>query len=99
MEFKTEKKGTSLTISLSGELNAVTAPELDALLDEQLPGISDLTLDFTNCDYVSSAGIRVLLATHKKMKEANGNMHFTNVGPFIMDIFENTMLDGVFDIQ
>ena len=84
---------------MSGELNAVTAPELDALLDEQLPGISDLTLNFEGCDYVSSAGIRVLLATHKKMKAANGNRHFTNVGPFIMDIFENTMLDGVFDIQ
>lgn len=99
MAFTTEKNGSALTVSLGGELNATTAPELDTLLNEQLPGITDLTLDFADCDYVSSAGIRVLLATHKQMKAANGNVHFTNVGEFVMDIFENTLLDGVFDIR
>ncbi|MBR3637854.1 MAG: STAS domain-containing protein [Lachnospiraceae bacterium] len=99
MELKTEKNETALTIGLSGELNAITAPEVETQLTELLPGIQDLTLDFTNCDYVSSSGIRVLLSTQKKMKAANGAMHLTNVGKCVMDIFVNTMLDSVFDIR
>ncbi|MBQ6638831.1 MAG: STAS domain-containing protein [Lachnospiraceae bacterium] len=99
MELKTEKNETALTIGLSGELNAITAPEVETQLTELLPGIQDLTLDFTNCDYVSSSGIRVLLSTQKKMKAAHGAMHLTNVGKCVMDIFVNTMLDSVFDIR
>lgn len=99
MKLTTEKNGTALTIHLSGELNTLTAPELSALLDKELGGVQDLTLDFAECDYVSSAGLRILLATFKKMKASKGSMALANVGENFMDVLSNTGLDAVFDIQ
>ena len=61
--------------------------------------MQSLTLDFSACDYVSSAGIRVLLATFRQLKAAKGNMRLTNVGENFMDVLQNTGLDAVFDIQ
>ena len=57
-----------------------------------------LTLDFKECDYVSSAGLRVLLATFKQMKAAKGTMALANVGENFRDVLENTGLDAVFGI-
>ena len=57
-----------------------------------------LTLDFTGCDYVSSAGIRVLLTTFKQMKAAKGRMLLRNVGENFTEVLENTGLDAVFDV-
>lgn len=77
----------------------MTAPELSALLDKELGGVQDLTLNFAECDYVSSAGLRILLATFKKMKASKGSMALANVGENFMDVLSNTGLDAVFDIQ
>lgn len=98
MNLTTEKNGTELTVRLSGELNTLTAPELAALLDKELDGVQALTMDFAECDYVSSAGLRVLLGTFKQMKAADGDMRLTNVGENFMDVLENTGLDSVFGI-
>lgn len=99
MKLTTEKNGNELTVHLSGELNTLTAPELSALLDKELGGMQTLTMDFSECDYVSSAGLRVLLGTFKQMKAENGNMRLTNVGENFMEVLENTGLDTVFDVQ
>ncbi|MBR1796978.1 MAG: STAS domain-containing protein [Clostridiales bacterium] len=99
MEFTTEKKGTELKVSLAGELNALTAPELQSFLDKELPGMSSVILNFQECDYVSSAGLRVLLGTFKQMKAQSGSMILTNVGENFMEVLENTMLAPVFDIR
>ena len=99
MKLTTEKNGNELTMHLSGELNTLTAPELSALLDKELGGMQTLTMDFSECDYVSSAGLRVLLGTFKQMKAANGSMRLTNVGENFMEVLENTGLDAVFDVQ
>ena len=98
MTLTAEKNGTALTVRLSGELNTLTAPELSALLTKELGGVQALTLDFTECDYVSSAGLRVLLATFKQMKAAKGSMSLANVGENFRDVLENTGLDAVFGI-
>jgi anti-sigma B factor antagonist len=98
LNLTTQKSGTELTIYLSGELNTLTAPELSALLSKELNGMQNLTMDFTECDYVSSAGLRVLLATFKQMKAAKGNMRLANVGVNFMDVLQNTGLDAVFDM-
>ena len=98
MNLTTEKNGTALTVHLSGELNTLTAPELTALLNKELGGVKALTLDFKECDYVSSAGLRVLLATFKQMKAAKGSMALTNVGENFMDVLKNTGLDAVFGV-
>ena len=98
LNMKTEKNGSEMTVFLSGELNTVTAPELGALLDRELPGVQKLTLDFAECGYVSSAGIRVLLSTFKRIKAAKGRLQRSHVGENFMDVLENTGLDAVFDI-
>ena len=98
MEMTTEKNGTEMKVRLSGELNVMTAPELSDLLDKELNGVQDLTFDFAECDYVSSAGLRVLLATFKKMKAAGGTMQLDNVGTMLRDVLESTGLDAVFEI-
>ena len=99
MKLTTEKNGSALTVHLSGEVNILTAPELSALLDKELPGVKALTLDFTECDYVSSAGLRVLLATFKKLKAAGGSMELANVGTGLMNVFQITGLARVFGLQ
>ena len=98
MELTAEKNGTALTVRLSGELNTLTASELSGLLNKELDGVKALTLDFKECDYVSSAGLRVLLATFKQMKAAKGTMALANVGENFRDVLENTGLDAVFGI-
>ena len=98
MTLTKEKNGTNLTVRLNGELNTLTAPELSALLNQELGGVKALTLDFKECDYVSSAGLRVLLATFKQMKAAKGSMSLANVGENFRDVLENTGLDAVFGI-
>ena len=98
MTLTTDKNGTQLTVHLNGELNTMTAPELSALLTKELGGVQALTLDFAECDYVSSAGLRVLLATFKQMKAAKGTMALANVGENFRDVLENTGLDAVFGI-
>ena len=98
MTLTKEKNGTNLTVRLNGELNTLTAPELSALLTKELGGVKALTLDFKECDYVSSAGLRVLLATFKQMKAAKGSMSLANVGENFRDVLENTGLDAVFGI-
>lgn len=99
MELTTNKNGSGLTVRLSGELNTLTAPELSALLEKELDGVDALMLDFAGCDYVSSAGLRVLLGTFKQLKASGGDMRLVNVGENFMDVLQNTGLDAVFDVQ
>ena len=98
MKLSTEKNGTELTVLINGEINTNTAPELAAFLDGELPGVQALTLDFAECNYVSSAGLRVLLATFKRMRAANGSTSFANVSEDIMEVFEITGLARVFGL-
>ena len=98
MILNTEKNGNALTVRLSGELNTLTAQDFSNLLDKELDGIQTLILDFAECDYVSSAGLRLLLGTFKKLKAINGKMELINVGENFMDVLENTGLDAVFGV-
>ena len=98
MELTANKNGAELTVSVNGEVNTMTAPELSGLLEKELPGVQKLTLDFAKCDYVSSAGLRVLLNTYKEMRAAGGTMSLANVDENIMDVLQNTGLDSVFGL-
>ena len=91
-----EKKinGEALTLVVSGRLDTQTAPELEAELDSSLSGIKDLTFDMTNLEYVSSAGLRVILKAQKAMN-AQGSMKLTGVNDSIMEVFDIT---GFLDI-
>lgn len=98
LELNATRDGTALFVTLAGELNTLSAPELENLLEKELPEVKLLTLDFSDCDYVSSAGIRVLLATFKQLKAEQGTMQLVNVGEYFMEVLEKTGLDAVFDI-
>ena len=78
-----------LTIKLGGRLDTNTAPELEKELKKDLPNVTELVLDFEELKYISSAGLRVVLATQKTMNK-QGNMAIENVNDLIMEIFEVT---------
>lgn len=91
-----EKKinGEALTLIVSGRLDTQTAPELEKELDSVLADIKKLTFDFANLEYVSSAGLRVILKAQKAMN-AQGSMKLTGVNDSIMEVFDIT---GFLDI-
>ena len=91
-----EKKinGEAITLIVSGRLDTQTAPELENELDAVLPGLKELTFDMTNLEYVSSAGLRVILKAQKAMN-AQGSMKLTGVNDSIMEVFDIT---GFLDI-
>ncbi|MBO4897854.1 MAG: STAS domain-containing protein [Clostridia bacterium] len=99
MDIKTNKNGNEFTVAPEGEINILTAPELEAAINSGIDGISLLTLDFSSCDYVSSAGLRVLLATFKTLKANGAEMRFTNLGENFTEVLRNTGLDAVFGIE
>ena len=68
-------------------------------LKDSLSGVTELTIDLGKLDYISSAGLRVLLATFKQMKAVKGSMNLTNVGQSFKNVLQNTGLDAVFDMQ
>ena len=98
MEIKSSLNGDELKVELSGELNALTAPELSTFLAPHVEKIKSLVFDFKECDFVSSAGISVLLSSFNTLKKNQGNMRLENVGPNFKDVLEATGLDVAFGI-
>jgi anti-sigma B factor antagonist len=87
--------GGKLIIAPEGRLDTMTSPQLDAELDNSLKGVSELVFDFAGLDYISSAGLRVLLKAQKAMNR-QGSMVIRNVSDEIRDIFDVT---GFLDIM
>ena len=90
--------GTALEIALAGRLDTMTAPELEAELNKDLGGADSLTLDFGKLDYISSAGLRVLLTAHKTMAAKNG-LKITNVNEVVQEVFEVTGFADILTIE
>ena len=100
MSLKIEKKneGTKDTVMLSGRLDTTTAPELEKALQAADASVTELILDFAGLAYVSSAGLRVLLTTQKKMNK-QGKMIIRNVCDDIKEIFEITGFIDILTIE
>ena len=94
MTIEKKLNGEALTLIVSGRLDTQTAPELEKELDSVLADIKELTFDFANLEYVSSAGLRVILKAQKAMN-AQGSMKLTGVNDSIMEVFDIT---GFLDI-
>ena len=94
---KTIENGKA-TFALEGRLDTNTSPELEKELRETLPGVSALELDFEKLDYISSAGLRVLLSAQKIMSR-QGEMKVTHVNETIMEIFEVTGFTDILTIE
>ena len=98
MTIKKTFDGDNLQISLNGRLDTTTAPELEEELHKSIDGIKDLTFDFADLDYISSAGLRVLLSAQKIMNK-QGKMRLVNVKGVIMEIFEVTGFADILTIE
>ena len=86
MKITKNMNGTELTIALEGRLDTTTAPELEQALKDSMDGANTLTLDFGKLDYISSAGLRVLLSAHKAMSK-KGGMKVTHVNEMVSEVF------------
>ena len=98
MNIVKKQEGTTLTIELDGRLDTVTSPQLESELRSSVDGITELIFDLANLAYVSSAGLRVLLAAQKVMNR-QGKMTIRNVTPEIMDIFDVTGFVDILNIE
>lgn len=87
-----------LTVALEGRLDTATAPQLEAELSANIGGIEKLVFDFASLEYLSSAGLRVLLSAQKAMNK-QGEMVVKNVNETIMEIFEVTGFCDVLTIE
>lgn len=89
MNINIEKVNNSTVFKLEGRLDTVTAPELEQAINNEGNSLENLVLDFGGINYISSAGLRVLLGAQKKMN-AQGSMELINVNDDVMDILEMT---------
>ena len=98
MTIDKAKNGTRLTIALKGRLDTTTSPDLEAELKASLDSVTKLTMDFSELEYISSAGLRVLLAAHKAMS-GKGGMKVTHVNEIVGEIFEVTGFSDILTIE
>ena len=91
-------KDTALSVALEGRLDTTSAPQLEAELRQDLNGITRLDLDFAALEYISSAGLRVLLAVQKVMRK-QGEMVIHNVNETVMEVFEITGFIDILTIE
>lgn len=97
MIIEKNRQNQTLTVKLKGRLDVVTSSELQRALAEE-DGYRDLTIDLKEFEYISSAGLRVLLAEKKKLDEISGSLSVINSNDLVMDIFETTGFDKALKI-
>ena len=95
MKLDFNKINGELTVVIDGRLDTVTAPELESFLLDNCKGVSFLAFDCEKLEYISSAGLRVLLAAHKRMK---GAMKLTGVNEQVMEVLEMTGFADVWGV-
>ena len=98
MTIEIKKNAEEAIIELVGRLDTTTAPALDKTINEDIDGVKDLVLDLKNLEYISSAGLRVLLSAQKKMQKI-GSMKVKNVCEEVMDVFEMTGFADILVIE
>ena len=89
----------TLVVMLSGRLDTTTSPQLEKALQENLDGIRAITFDFADIEYISSAGLRVLLSTQKHMNASDGAMKLIHVNETVMEVFDITGFTDILTIE
>lgn len=97
MEIKANKNSSTLELSIVGRIDTTTAPQLEAELKREISGVTELLLDFSGVEYISSAGLRVLLSAQKVMNR-QGKMVLSHVDEAVMEIFEVTGFSDILTI-
>lgn len=98
MTIEKMKEGGKLTLALEGRLDTTTAPQLEEEVTGSLTGVTELVLDFSRLEYLSSAGLRVILAAQKTMNR-QGKMVICHVNATILEVFEVTGFVDILTIQ
>ena len=98
LNIEKEQNAAALSVKLSGRLDTTTAPELESVLKDSLDGVSALTIDMAGLEYISSAGLRVLLSAQKIMNR-QGEMKLVHVNETILEIFEVTGFSEILTIE
>ncbi len=98
MDIKKTKNDTTLTLAIQGRIDTTTAPQMEAELRSDIDGVTELYLDFTGVEYISSAGLRVLLSAQKLMSR-QGKMVLSHVNESVMEVFEVTGFSDILTIE
>lgn len=98
MNIDVKKNADSLTIEIGGRLDTTTAPALNKVINENIENIKNLTMDLNNLEYISSAGLRVLLSAQKRMQKI-GEMKLIGVCEDVMEVFEMTGFADILTIE
>ena len=98
MTIEIKRNAEVTTIDIVGRLDTTTAPELDKTINEDLADVKNLVLNFKGLEYISSAGLRVLLGAQKKMQKV-GTMKLINVCEEVMEVFEMTGFADILMIE
>ncbi|MBR3150066.1 MAG: STAS domain-containing protein [Eubacterium sp.] len=98
MKINKNSDGSALTLAVEGRLETTTAPELEAVVKNELDGVTELTFDFANLEYISSAGLRVLLSAQKKMN-VQGSMKVVNANEIVNEVFSVTGFSEILTIE
>ena len=98
MNIESNLSGSALTLALEGRLDTATAPQLEAEIKTALNGVSELTFDLAKLEYISSAGLRVLLSAQKIMSQ-QGAMKVIHANEMILEIFEVTGFSDILNIE
>ena len=99
MTIDFEKDGTVLTVRPEGKIDSVTAPETEKQLIPLMEGISELIFDLKAVDYVSSAGLRILMAVGLAMEKHAGSMKMIHPAPYVLEILEMTGFTNMFTVE
>lgn len=99
MDVNINKDGSKLQVGVVGRVDTTTSPELESLVNEQIAGVDEIVFDFSELEYISSAGLRLLLHYQKKMNAEDGSMVITNVNEFVLEVFEMTGFKEILTIQ
>ena len=99
MDVTKKQNGSELLLELSGSIDSVTSPKFNEVIEQSIKEINSLILDFKKIDYISSAGLRVLLATFKTLSGRGGNMIIRYPNQNVMDIFTMTGFDNILTIE
>ena len=98
LNIKKDIDNDKLTFALEGRLDTVTSPELETAIKESIDGAKELVMDFKDLEYISSAGLRVLLSAQKTMMQ-QGSMKVINVNDIVMEIFDVTGFGDILTIE
>ena len=99
MTFETMQDGDTLIITVAGRLDAETAPALDAALANASSRIVNAVFDLEQLEYISSAGLRTLLATYKRTMKAHGSMRVLNASDNVMDVLKLSGFADLYEIE